>query len=115
MLLKGPNMSDSSKPTFSRPSLRWFVLLDGGIAVLSVLALHDGAYRTAREIGPLPEQKQLRALVVGTVGVHVLEASLARRMAGRRGLPPKVASRWMRQTFAIGFPSLLRLRKVEAQ
>jgi len=107
-------MSDSPKPTFSRPALGWFVVLDGGIAALSVLALHDGAYRAAREIGPLPEQKQLRTLLVGTIGLHVLEASLARRMASRRGLASEVVGRWRRQTFAVGFPSLLKLRKVPA-
>jgi hypothetical protein len=43
--------------------------------------------------------------------IHTAEALVAGRLARRRGLP---AARWAAQTFAVGFPSLLALRRVAA-
>lgn len=102
-----PEVPVGGSPAFSRPALGWFVTLDGGLAALAVLALSRGAYDKARQVVPLPEQSQLRALLTGAVGLHAIEAVAARSMARRRGVPP---GRWARQTFVVGFPSLLRLR-----
>lgn len=97
------------EPVFVRPALGWFVVLDGGLATLAVLALSRRAYEKARDVVPLPEQPQLRALLAGAVGLHAVEAVVGRSMARRRGVPP---GPWTRQTFVVGFPSLLRLRAV---
>lgn len=98
-------------PVFARPALAWFLLLDGGVAALVPLAFSRSAYEKARETVPLPEQSQLRQLVVGTAVVHVGEAAFAYRRAKRLGLGD-AAGRWALQTFVVGFPSLLAMRRV---
>ena len=97
-----------------RPSFLWFLLLDGGIVVLARLVFSDGAYRRASELskGALPPRGALRALLGVTAVIHVAEAVAAGRWARRRGLP---AAPWRLQTFVVGFPSLLELRKQEAE
>ena len=102
-------MTDDGVPTFSRPAAGWFLALDGGLAMLGLLALNRDAYVKARDVVPLPEQSQLRALFAGAVGLHAFEAVVARSMARRRGVP---SGRWTRQTFVVGFPSLLQLRQI---
>ncbi len=93
-----------------RPSWLWFLLLDGGIVVLSALALDKRAYDRAREGSgdALPPRETLQALLVATAVVHVSEAVAAGRMARRRGLP---ARGWRLQTLVVGFPSLRALRR----
>jgi hypothetical protein len=49
-------------------------------------------------------------MLAGTVVIHAVEAIAAGRMARHRGLNPKG---WRGQTFVVGFPSLLALRRVE--
>ncbi len=93
-----------------RPSLFWFLLLDGGIVVLSKLALHKPSYDRANELSndALPPREALQALLVATAVTHAVEAVAAGRMARRRGLP---ARGWRLQTFVVGFPSLRALRR----
>ncbi len=93
-----------------RPSWLWFLLLDGGIVVLARLVFSDGAYRRAADLsqGALPPRNALRVLLGATAVIHVTEAVAAGRMARRRGLP---AGGWRLQTFVVGFPSLLALRR----
>jgi hypothetical protein len=93
-----------------RPSLFWFVLLDGGIVVLARLALSPRAHEQASEMssGKLPPRPALRNLLVATAVIHAGEAMVAGRMARRRGLSPRG---WRLQTFIVGFPSLLKLRR----
>ena len=93
-----------------RPSLLWFLLLDGGIVLLARLALSGRAHRRGREIsgGNLPPRKVLQALLAATAVIHAGEALAAGRMAQRRGLSP---GGWRLQTFIVGFPSLLAMRK----
>ena len=93
-----------------RPSLLWFLLLDGGLVVLSELALSRAAYDKAGEMtgDALPPREVLQALLVGTAVVHASEALVAGRMARRRGLP---ARGWRLQTLIVGFPSLRALRR----
>jgi len=97
-----------STPSFARPRLGWFLLLDGGVVALSALSLSEQAHDAASEVVPLPPRPALQRLLVATLGLHVVEALVARRIARRHGLP---ASRWARQTFVVGFPSLLALRR----
>ena len=51
-------------------------------------------------------------MLVGTTVIHPGEALVAGRLARRRGLP---AHGWQLQTFVVGFPSLLALRKTRRQ
>jgi Transmembrane protein 254 len=93
-----------------RPSLFWFLLLDGGIVVLARLALSRKAYDKAGQVGgdALPPREVLQTMLVGTAVIHAAEALAAGRMARRRGLSPRG---WRLQTFVVGFPSLLALRR----
>jgi len=93
-----------------RPSLFWFLLLDGGIVVLTRLALRKPAYTKARGMAgdALPPREVLQALLAATVVIHATEAVAAGRMARRRGLTPRG---WRLQTLVVGFPSLLALRR----
>jgi hypothetical protein len=100
-----------SKPSrVVRPSLFWFLLLDGGIVLLARLALSRSAYDRAGEMSAalLPPQEALQVLLAATAMIHVSEAVVAGRMARRRGLP---ARGWRLQTLIVGFPSLRALRK----
>ena len=47
-------------------------------------------------------------MLAGTAAIHFAEALAAGRIAKRRGL---AARGWRLQTFVVGFPSLLALRK----
>jgi hypothetical protein len=93
-----------------RPSLLWFLLLDGGIVLLARLALSRTAYERAGEMSgdKLPPREALQALLVATAVIHAGEALAAGRMARRRGLRP---GGWRLQTLVVGFPSLLALRR----
>jgi hypothetical protein len=94
-----------------RPSFGWFLLLDGGLAALAVLAASDGAHQAADEALPsaLPPRPALQRLFVAAVITHLFEAMVARRMARRRGLR---SGAWTRQTLVVGFPSILKLRQI---
>jgi hypothetical protein len=92
----------------ARPSLAWFALLDGGVAALTVLALSPSAHAAAQAKAPLPSRPALKGLLGLTLVLHVGEAAAARRVAARHGLP---VAHWTRQTFVVGFPSLLALRR----
>ncbi len=96
-----------------RPPWAWFLLLDGGIVALVVLSTVDGAYEAVTEHipAPLPPRRALRAILAGAVLIHVVEAVAAGRQARRRGLS---AWGWALQTLAVGFPSLLALRRSSA-
>ena len=93
-----------------RPSLLWFLLLDGGIVLLARLALSGRAHRRGSEIsgGNLPPREVLQALLAATALIPAGVALAAGRMARRRGLSPRG---WRLQTFVVGFPSLLALRR----
>jgi hypothetical protein len=100
-----------SKPSrVVRPSLLWFLLLDGGIVILARLALSRSAYDRAGKMSAnlLPPRENLQALLAATAVIHVGEALAAGRMARRRGL---AARGWQLQTLIVGFPSLRLLRK----
>jgi hypothetical protein len=103
-------MARATRSGVVRPSLFWFLLLDGGIVVLTKLALSRAAYDKVDDMTgqALPPRETLQALLVGTAVVHATEAVVAGRMATRRGLAPRG---WRLQTFVVGFPSLLSLRR----
>jgi hypothetical protein len=95
--------------TFRRPHPGWFALLDGGIVLLIVFTLSPATRDRLARVVPLPPRRAITALLAATAVIHVGEAAYAGRTAHRRGLP---ARPWALQTFAVGFPSLLELRKV---
>jgi hypothetical protein len=94
---------------FARPAMGWFVLLDGGIAILTLLVASTQAYDAVRKQVPLPSRPGLRAMLAATALIHGFEARHAVRTARRHGLPP---GRWAAQTFVVGFPSLVQLRRL---
>jgi hypothetical protein len=106
-------MDEARRSGVVRPSWLWFLLLDGGIVVLARLVFNDAAYRRATELskGTLPPRSVLRGLLGATAVIHIAESFAAGRMARRRGLP---SAGWRLQTFVVGFPSLLALRKSAA-
>ena len=101
------------RPGVVRPSLFWFLLLDGGIVVLARLALSGPAYARAGAASGdrLPPREVLQVLLVATAVTHATEALAAGRMARRRGLSPWG---WRLQTLIVGFPSLRALRRTGA-
>jgi len=103
-------MARTSRSGVVRPSLFWFILLDGGIVALTKLAASKSAYDKVDDMtgDALPPRETLQALLIGTVVVHVTEALVAGRMAKRRGLSPHG---WRLQTLVVGFPSLRSLRR----
>jgi Domain of unknown function (DUF4499) len=103
-------MAKGSSAGLVRPSLLWFLLLDGGIIVMIKLVLSQQAYDRLNGLSgeKLPSRSTLRAMLAGTAAIHLAEALIAGRIAERRGLAP---GGWRRQTFVVGFPSLLALRK----
>jgi len=103
-------MAKAKRSSVVRPSWLWFLLLDGGIVVLTRLALSKTAHDKAGEMtgDVLPPREVLQVLLVGTAVIHAGEALAAGRMARRRGLP---ARGWRLQTFIVGFPSLLAMRR----
>ncbi len=103
-------MARAKRSGVVRPSLFWFLLLDGGIVVLTKLAVSKTAYDKVEDVtgDVLPPRETLQLLLIGTAVVHGAEALVAGRMAKRRGLSP---GGWRLQTFIVGFPSLLSLRR----
>jgi hypothetical protein len=103
-------MAQAKRARVVRPSLFWFLLLDGGIVALTKLAVSETAYARVRDMtgDALPPRETLQALLIGTAMVHATEAVVAGRMAKHRGLAP---GGWRLQTFIVGFPSLLSLRR----
>jgi hypothetical protein len=100
----------AKKSSVVRPSAFWFLLLDGGLVALGALVFSQKSYDAASDAssGKLPERSALRGLLFGAAATHVVEALVAGRMATRRGLSPRG---WRLQTFVVGFPSLLVLRR----
>jgi Transmembrane protein 254 len=103
-------MAKATSSGLVRPSLFWFLLLDGGIVVMVKLVLSQSAYDRLNELSgeKLPPRSTVRAMLAGTAVIHLAEALAAGRLAKRRGLAP---GGWRVQTFVVGFPSLLALRK----
>lgn len=96
-------MTDSHAPPTLRPALGWFLLLDGGLVALGILALAPRVADRARRHVPLPPTSVLRAILLIALLMHISEGAAAWMMASRRGL---AARRWAVQTAIVGFPSL---------
>ena len=106
-------MAKAKRSDVVRPSLLWFLLLDGGIVLLVQLAFNRPAYDRALEASGnrLPPREVLYSLLAATAEIHVGEALAAGGMARRRGRSPRG---WRLQTLIVGFPSLRALRRTTA-
>jgi hypothetical protein len=96
-----------------RPHWLWFLVLDGGIWLLIQFVINPGLYERVRDRSGdrLPPHGTIKGLLAGTAVIHTGEAIVAGRMAAQRGLPRRP---WAIQTFVVGFPSLLAMRRQEA-
>src|SRR3984885_7324313 len=103
-------MARAKRSGVVRPSLFWFLLLDGGIVALTKLSVSQTSYDKVNDMtgDALPPRETLQAMLIGTAVIHVTEALFAGRMAKRRGLSPRG---WRLQTLVVGFPSLRTLRR----
>ena len=90
----------SDAATFVPVARHWYVTNTGGVLMNGVLAM------TTRK-------RSYQLLFWGAVAVHAVEAAYAYRAAQRAGFSES-APRWALQTLAVGFPSLMALRKVTA-
>ena len=103
-------MARAKRSGVVRPSLFWFLLLDGGIVALTKLAASKTAYDKVDDMtgDALPPRETLQAMLIATPVIHATEAVIAGGMAKRRELSPRG---WRLQTFVVGFPCLLSLRR----
>lgn len=91
-----------------RPNLLWRLFVVIGLGTLVLLSVSDDAWDRWRDaVGDVVPRAAIRRLVVGTLGVHALEAMLAFGRARRAGLDHP--GRWALSTFLWGFPVLSRL------
>ena len=86
-----------------RPTIGWFLLLDGGLLALTVVALIPPLAARLRARVPLPSDRVLRLVLLGALLTHVAEGLAAGVMARSRG---RDAAAWAIQTTIVGFPSL---------
>ena len=103
-------MARAKRSGVIRPSLFWFILLDGGIVALTKLSVSKTSYDKVNDMtgDALPPRETLQLMLIGTAVIHVTEALVVGRMARRRGLSPRG---WRPQTLVVGFPSLRSLRR----
>ena len=83
-------------PPPATPAAGWFVLLDGGLVVLALLASSGRVHASVGRRVPLPPRWALGRLLALALAVHVAEAAAAARLA-RRGAwpsPPGPSRRW---------------------
>ena len=81
------SMARGKRSGVIRPSLFWFLLLDGGIVALTKLAVSKSAYDKVDDMVSLPPRETLQAMLLATAVIHATEAVVAGGMARRRGLP----------------------------
>ncbi|MFN8036238.1 MAG: DUF4499 domain-containing protein [Acidimicrobiia bacterium] len=87
----------------------WWIGLLGGMVVYGIVAFNPTATRWYRGHVRDTPAWLLRGGFALACGLHALEASYAYRRA--RELDARPAALWGAQTFLVGFPSLLALRR----
>ena len=105
------SVPSSDHDRFERPALFWYAVIDGGLGLLAALSLSQKAYDTVSSKIPVPPRPVVQAVWVGSFFVHMAEATSAYRLAKGRGMP-KSASRYAAEAMILGFPVLLKIRKV---
>lgn len=93
-----------------RPTLLWRGFALGGMTTLGVLSLNEDAWEWWKaNVTEAVPREAIQGLFWGTIGLHIGEAALARRRAGKAGLDDRGA--WGRTAFLYGFPTLRRMKK----
>jgi hypothetical protein len=94
----------------ARPSLAWRGFVIAGVGSLKVLSFSDRAWEWWEDnvTDALP-RSTVRALLTGTVALHLGEAMVARRWGRAGGVDHPGA--WTRTTFLWGFPELRLLHR----
>ncbi|MFZ4669279.1 MAG: TMEM254 family protein [Microthrixaceae bacterium] len=95
-----------------RPNLLWRLFVVIGLGTLVLLSVSDDAWDRFRgAVGEVIPRSAIRQLVVGTLGVHALEAIVVFARARRAGL--EHPGRWAISTFLWGFPVMSRLGRAK--
>ena len=93
-----------------RPSLAWRGFVIAGIGSLKVLSFSDRAWEWWEDnVTDTVPRSTVRAMLAGTVALHLTESLVARRWARDGGVAHPGA--WTRTTFVYGFPELRLLRR----
>jgi hypothetical protein len=94
------------------PNILWRIFALVGIGTMTALAVSDEAWEQWEEnVGDVVPRSTIRAVLAGTLGVHVAEAAVVHRSARRAGLDHP--GRWAFTTLLYGFPVMFRLRKAK--
>jgi len=94
-----------------RPHWGWWVAILGGLGLNAGVAFVPAAYATwCRLVTDALSLGVVRALFVGGVTAHVVEAVYAYRLARNAGFD-EAAPGWFVQTLAVGGPSIAALRR----
>lgn len=92
-----------------QPGLLWRLFVLVGVGVLAALAFSDDAWEQFEDlVGDTVPRGRIRAILFGTIALHVLEALVVLRSTRRRGDSGPI--RWAIATFVWGFPVMGRLR-----
>ncbi len=92
-----------------QPSLIWRLFVLVGIGSLTVLSFSDQAWEAVEDaVGDTVPRSTIRSILLGTLGLHSIEALLVWRSTRRRG--DAGPFRWASATFIWGFPVMRRLR-----
>lgn len=98
---------------FVRPSLLWYLAFDGGLATMAAMVASPKVYAAVADVSPLPvpSRKTLIVFLAVSLVLHIGESKVTYAMAKRRGMD-KSAVRWGTHALIVGFPAMLKLRKV---
>ncbi|XP_065197830.1 transmembrane protein 254-like [Sycon ciliatum] len=111
-------MSNPADNHFRVPSLIWFLLLDGGMALLTIITFRPELIpysSLGKVLGPfLVYVSGLHTLTLGifyfAVVAHVGEALWALMLCRELNMTGLVTAMWTLQVFIVGFPALNLLR-----
>lgn len=93
-----------------RPNLLWRLFVLVNVPLLGVLSISDGWWQVWEDnVTEAIPRSAIRGLFAGTVGIHLVEALVVRRLARRAGLPDVGA--WTRTALLYGFPTFFKLRQ----
>ena len=93
-----------------RPTLLWRAFVLVNVPALGVLSVSDPAWEAWEDnVTHTIPRSVIRTLFVGTIGIHLVEALVVRRMAKRAGVEDVGA--WTRTALLYGFPTFTRLRR----
>lgn len=92
-----------------QPSLLWRLFVIVGVGSLAAASLSDDVWEKVEDtVGDTLPRSTIRSILLGTLGIHVVESLLVFRSTKRRG--DAGPARWAFWTFVWGFPVMGRLR-----